>query len=68
LADGYLLKRLAPDISYHSPVPRIIHGDRGVVKKNISFKIRTGAAPKKAVALWENANIDTGYRDGWTEM
>jgi hypothetical protein len=35
---------------------------------DIAFKIRTGAEPKKTLALRENAKIDVSYRDGWTEV
>jgi hypothetical protein len=35
---------------------------------DISFKIRTGAEPKKTLALRENKDIDVRYRDGWTEV
>jgi hypothetical protein len=35
---------------------------------DISFKIRTGAEPKKTLALRENNEIEAGYHDGWTEV
>jgi hypothetical protein len=35
---------------------------------DIGFKIRTGAAPKKTIALRENGKIDASYRDGWTDV
>ena len=35
---------------------------------DIGFKVRTGAAPKKALALRENTKIEVGYVDGWTEV
>jgi hypothetical protein len=35
---------------------------------DIAFKIRTGAEPKRTLALRENKEIDAGYRDGWTEV
>ena len=34
----------------------------------ITFKIRTGAEPKKTLALLENREIDVSYRDGWTKV
>jgi hypothetical protein len=35
---------------------------------DIGFKIRTGAEPKKTLALRENKEIDISYRDGRTEV
>ncbi len=35
---------------------------------DVAFKIRTGAAPIKTIALRENGKIDASYRDGWTEV
>jgi hypothetical protein len=35
---------------------------------DIAFKIRTGAEPKKTLALRENREIDVSYRDGWIEI
>jgi hypothetical protein len=34
----------------------------------VAFKIRTGARPKKTLALRENKKIEVSYRDGWTEV
>jgi hypothetical protein len=36
--------------------------------RDVAFKIRTGAAPKRSITLREIWEIDASYRAGWTEV